>query len=124
MRPANYSPIYCALYPQIAEIARKHGYAACVHGSLARDMDVVCVPWVEKPSSPEEVVIELVGKFYMKKVGDGDVTHHGRIRFTLAIGFGECFVDLSFMPGKNIESQRGIFFLKRAAERFRRAKTP
>lgn len=59
MKPANFAPVYCALYPALAEIARKHGYAMAIHGTMARDFDLICIPWVETPSKPEEVVAEI-----------------------------------------------------------------
>lgn len=99
MKKANYSPVYCALYPQLAEISRSHGYAMAVHGSMARDMDAICVPWTEKPSEPQAVVDEIVKTFDIREVG-GPPTFklHNRLVYTLSIGFGECFIDLSFMP--------------------------
>ena len=98
MKPANYAPIYCALYPELAEIARKHGYAMAVHGSLARDFDLICIPWIEKPSEPKAVVEEITKTFAIKTVGEPDTTFHGRERWTVSICFGECFLDLQFMP--------------------------
>lgn len=98
MKAANYAPMYCALYPQLAEVARKHGYAMAVHGSLARDFDLICIPWVEQPSQPHTVVSEITKTFAIRQIGEPDTTHHGRERWTVSIGFGECFIDLSFMP--------------------------
>jgi hypothetical protein len=98
MKDANYAPVYCALYPQLAEIARKHGYAMAIHGSLARDFDLICIPWTEKPGLPAEVVSEITTTFAIRTVGEPDVTHHGRERWTISVKFGECAIDLSFMP--------------------------
>lgn len=98
MKDANYAPIYCALYPQLAEVARRHGYAMAVHGSLARDFDLICIPWIEHPSDPAAVVKQITEKFAIKTVGEPDTTHHGRERWTVSIAFGECFIDLSFTP--------------------------
>jgi hypothetical protein len=98
MKPSVYAPMYCALYPQLSEIARKHGYAMAVHGSLARDFDLICIPWIEGPSEPDAVVTEITETFAISKVGESDTTHHGRERWVVTIGFGECFIDLSFMP--------------------------
>lgn len=98
MKDANYAPIYCALYPELAEIARANGYAMAVHGSLGRDMDLICIPWVESPAEPADVVKAITKTFAIKTVGAPDVTHHGRERWTVSVGFGECFLDLSFMP--------------------------
>lgn len=33
------------LYPRIALVAREHGYAAALHGTCARDVDIIFVPW-------------------------------------------------------------------------------
>ena len=98
MKPANFAPAYAALYPQFAEIARQHGYAMAVHGTMGRDFDVVCIPWVEKPSEPQAVVDAIMKRFKVDQVHGWDVREHGREVTTLSIGFGECFVDLSFMP--------------------------
>lgn len=98
MKSANFAPVYCCLYPGLAEITRKHGYALAVHGSVATDFDLICIPWVEAPSEPAEVVKEITTAYAVKSVGDPDVTHHGRERHTLSLSFGECRVDLSFMP--------------------------
>lgn len=99
MKAANYSPVYCALYPGLAEIARKHGYALAVHGSMARDFDLICVPWIDEPAEPTVVVDEIQNTFYTRAVGGPPSNReHGRVVYSLAIGFGECFLDLSFMP--------------------------
>ncbi|MBA1159362.1 hypothetical protein [Microvirga mediterraneensis] len=98
MKPANFSPVYCALYPEFAEITRQHGYALAIHGSLSRDMDLICIPWVDEPSEPRTVIDALISTFAIKEVGTTETRAHGREVHTLSIGFGECAVDLSFMP--------------------------
>lgn len=96
---AHYAPVYAAAcYPGFAEIARKHGYALAVHGSLARDFDIIAIPWIEAPSDPEIVVKELVETYSLWQTHDKKEMLHGRLCWTLTIGFGECFCDLSFMP--------------------------
>lgn len=98
MKAANFAPIYACLYPQLAEISRKHGYALAAHGSLSRDFDLICVPWVPEPSEPSKVVEEFVTTFAIRQIGEPETRHHGRLIYTLSLSFGECFVDLSFMP--------------------------
>lgn len=99
MKPANYSPVYCAIYPELAEIARKHGYAMAIHGSLARDMDLICIPWVDEPGSHRDVIDEICKTFAIREVGGPPtLKKHGRLAYTLSIAFGECAIDLSFMP--------------------------
>ena len=98
MKDATYAPTYCAMYPKLAEIGRKHGYAMAVHGTLAKDMDLTCIPWTEAPSEPKDVVREITKTFHIRTIGEPNTTHHGRERWTVSVGFGECFIDLSFMP--------------------------
>lgn len=98
MKAANFAPVYACLYPELAEVTRQHGYALAVHGSLARDFDLVCVPWAARPSEPADVVKELCSKFAVKETGVPETREHGRLIYTLSLSFGECFIDLSFMP--------------------------
>ncbi|UZJ58582.1 hypothetical protein OKW98_18570 [Pseudomonas sp. KU26590] len=93
----NNAPTYMCLYPRLAEIARSNGYALAVHGSLARDMDLVAVPWVESPSEPEVVITAIESTFAIRRIGELTPAPHGRLVQTIGIQFGECFIDLSFM---------------------------
>jgi hypothetical protein len=96
-KPNNAAPYMC-LYPGLATIARRHGYALACHGSMARDMDLVAIPWVEKPSTSAEVVADIESTFAIKRIGEPTPGLHGREIWTIGILFGECFIDLSFMP--------------------------
>lgn len=98
MKPANYAPIYACVYAQLAEITRKHGYALAAHGSLAADFDLICVPWVKEVSDPQTVVDEITSSFAIEQVTGFEEKEHGRIATTISFSFGECRLDLSFMP--------------------------
>lgn len=98
MKKANYAPAYACFYPDLAEIARAHGYALSIHGSLSRDFDLVCIPWTIDPADPEKVVEAICTKFAITKVDGLVPQNHGRLCQTLSVMFGECFLDLSFMP--------------------------
>lgn len=99
MKPANYAPVYAGLYPELAEIARSHGYAMAVHGSFARDADLICIPWVASAADPQAVVDAITSEFVIKKIdSDPVVREHGRIVYTLLIAAPGCFIDLSFTP--------------------------
>jgi len=98
MKPASHAPTYVAMYPMLAAIARSHGYALAVHGSVSRDFDVVCIPWAVEVSRPQTVVDQIVNTSLLRVVGEPETKLHGRLVYTISIGFGECFVDLSFMP--------------------------
>ena len=94
----NYGPVYAAaVYPSLAPIFHSHGYALAVHGSLARDFDLIAVPWAERVSAPWTIVEQLIGAFAIRLIREPTPKFHGRTAFMLSIGHGECAVDLSFV---------------------------
>ncbi len=106
MRPATNAPVFAGLYPELAEIARGKGYAMAVHGTLGRDMDLVCVPWIADPAPPQDVVDAILGEFAMQTVrGDPVTREHRRLVYTLTIAAPECFIDLSFTPASTPASE-------------------
>lgn len=99
MKPKpSYAPVYAALYPELAEIFRKHGYALAIHGSLQRDFDLIAIPWTENPSEAKTIIDEITTTFDINLIGEGTKKLHGRTAWTISIGFGNCAIDLSFMP--------------------------
>lgn len=90
------SAFYCGMYPELAEVARKHGYALTVHGSLRKDFDLFAVPWIDNPSSPKEFLEDLTKQFALKIVGEPDY-QCGRERWTLHFTFGEAWLDIQFL---------------------------
>ena len=50
---------YASYIPSLQKIAMQCGYALAVHGSMVRDLDLIAVPWVKRPMSPESLVIML-----------------------------------------------------------------
>lgn len=95
----NYAPVYAAaLYPKLAAIFQKHGYALAVHGSLARDFDLIAVPWIEKPSKRTVVIREMTTTFAIRLLSRPTRREHGRLAYWFSVGFGECNLDLSFFP--------------------------
>lgn len=58
----KYTPnpvIYATWYGTLREIAIKHGYEACIHGSLLNDMDIVLVPWEQQVSDPVVMLLQM-----------------------------------------------------------------
>lgn len=97
----NYAPVYAAaLYPELCKLFQKNGYALAVHGSLAKDLDLIAVPWVGTVTDPVDVVEQIKEQFTVREGGTSEIRAHGRLVFTLCIGFGDCSIDLSFFPYK------------------------
>lgn len=98
MKEPNFAPMYAAMYPGLAKITRDHGYALAVHGTLGRDMDLICIPWVDEPADPQDVVDAITTEYSIRQIGCPEEKKHGRRAWTISVGFGDCFIDLSFMP--------------------------
>ena len=108
---------YVALYPELVRIAREHGYALAVHGSVQRDFDLVAIPWAEEATDALTLVKAL-------KAATGGVTTnsefddlipscsptpkpHGRVCYSIHFterGAQGPYIDLSVMPrvGSNL----------------------
>jgi hypothetical protein len=98
-KPApSYAPIYCAMYPELATIARDMGYALAIHGSLQRDFDLVCIPWAETAADPDAVIAAFCARFAIRVVGVPETKLHGRVAWSISVAWGECAIDISFMP--------------------------
>jgi len=53
MKDPTRGPIFACLYQGLCDVARKHGYALAIHGTLVEDMDLIAVPWVEDAADAE-----------------------------------------------------------------------
>jgi hypothetical protein len=40
----------------------------------------------------------MCAAFAIRQIGEPETRQHGRLIFTLSVEFGDCFLDLSFMP--------------------------
>lgn len=99
-------------------IAREYGYTLAVHGSLARDIDLVAVPWTEQAGDAEILLGDLkgaaVGVFGRARLDPKDEWNekpHGRRARSIHI-FCEghfFYFDISVMPlaPKPPEKKRG-----------------
>lgn len=91
----------------VREAARTKGYCLAVHGSLARDIDLVAVPWTEEAASAEELAeavraaAEKANPLGVAFVAGDDscprAKPHGRLAWSFHLGAGP-FIDLSVMP--------------------------
>lgn len=92
--PAMVAAIF---FPKIIPVARRHGYAVALHGSLKRDIDIIAVPWVDSASDPE-VLIAAIRKIFDDRVPTpSENKPHGRVAYTVATWAG-IDVDISVTP--------------------------
>ena len=106
MKTSTRAPAYAVIYHGLAEIARRHGYALSIHGSVLTDLDIVAIPWTENAESAD-VVMEAIKKHCgmclvnIDQSGIEDLKParkpHGRLAWKLHLDAGGA-VDLSVMP--------------------------
>ena len=122
MKPVSPAAAYASMIPMLTEAAREVGYALAIHGSMARDLDVVAVPWTEDAAPAEQLILRLLAKTgtHLCDGGRGTETGeietvrgdvgaempHGRRAWTLFLGNG-LYIDLSVMPRRSPASGKG-----------------
>jgi hypothetical protein len=97
---------YAWMIPVVTRIARRHGYAIGVHGSMSRDLDLIAVPWVDDANDPALMVEEILrltdGKIAkhpnMPEADWIEVKPHGRRAWTIVFDGAWHSIDLSVMP--------------------------
>lgn len=55
MKPATFAPFFACLYPALCDVARKHGYALAIHGTVTADLDLIAVPWTDQAIGAEDL---------------------------------------------------------------------
>lgn len=84
-------------------VARHHGYTVAWHGSMARDIDLIAVPWREIVSTPSELVEAITTRVggYIRTADrsrNPEQKPHGRLAWSIhLLGVGT-YIDLSVMP--------------------------
>jgi hypothetical protein len=104
------SPVaFLAFLPGLVSIAKEYGYALAVHGSMARDYDLIAIAWTHSTKPPEELVQAFVAATGGYVVNDPqadpyDFTKrspepkpHGRLAWTIHIT-DKLYIDLSVIP--------------------------
>lgn len=83
----------------VRKVAREHGYAAAVHGSLERDLDIVLVPWV-KCAAGRKRLIRALSEEFGGQSPEVEKKPHGRVAFVLFVWSGASgwHLDVSVMP--------------------------
>ena len=99
---------YVGLYAQLRDVAITNGYALAIHGSLARDMDLLAVPWTEHAIDAEELILKFVETLGLN-VDEGitllsptneicnGVKPHGRLAWNIMLG-NNAYIDISITP--------------------------
>ena len=57
-KPTHIRPgLYAMYFEYMKQIAKEYGYNLVIHGSMNRDLDLIAIPWIDKPR-PEQAMIK------------------------------------------------------------------
>lgn len=91
--------VYVSYYGILINIAKKHGYALGIHGSVTRDFDLIAVPWVDNPSSHIVFLQDIKNMVGIEQVTElpydsVEEKPKGRMAYTIPTGGGG-YLDIS-----------------------------
>lgn len=109
MKKSTMAPFYVGIYPILAEVARDHGYALAVHGTVARDFDLVAIPWTDEAVSADELMLALIERadyirdplILVDKLFEEPLMAqkpHGRVAWSIPLEGGSACLDISVLP--------------------------
>lgn len=101
---------YVLVHSVIHEECLIYGYNAVLHGSVARDLDIIAIPWTKDAIEPEILVRAVIERLKMwgpAHLEDDPKLHpHGRLVWTLLMDMG--FVDFGVMPKLRISKKEKL----------------
>lgn len=99
----------------IRDAGHRHGYAIAVHGSLARDIDLVAIPWTEDATDALSLVGAVIRAaaahgphataFLSRNETNPTPKPHGRLCWAIHLADG-VYIDLAVMPRSFNEEKR------------------
>lgn len=102
MKDVTFFPVYATLWTVVVDVGRSLGYAIALHGSIARDLDLIAIPWTEDAASPDELVEAVCDRLGAvvdlgEHIENPSPKPHGRLAWVIPIGAG-AYIDLSVTP--------------------------
>jgi len=105
LRSGAFALCFAASLPLLQRVAREHGYALSVHGSMATDLDLIAAPWTEEATDAEMLIEALrasINGFFRDHVpglSNPAFKPHGRLAWSIYTQDGESpYLDISVMP--------------------------
>jgi hypothetical protein len=112
-----YGMMFASSMPILKRVAKRHGYALAVHGSMHRDLDLIAIPWIDKVSEPE-VLVEAIRRAVNGIVGTDlkgnapTTKPHGRLSYLIFLqgpwSRYHAYIDLSIMPRIGVDGNEQI----------------
>ncbi len=113
MKDVSNATAYALILPALMKAGREVGYAVAVHGSMARDLDLIAVPWTAEAVNAERLLMHLMasvdgrlrnggrkeGENWVRVSASEPATlPHGRLAWAIHIGHEGLYLDVSVMP--------------------------
>ena len=101
LRPSECQRFVDERLADVRECARKFGYAIALHGSLARDVDLVAVPWVTEVKPADALVaaiMDTVGRCDFCNGEQPEDNPHGRRSWSIWMHEYSTYLDVSVAP--------------------------
>lgn len=95
---------YAYILPKLKKVAKSCGYALTVHGSMYRDLDIVCIPWIDGAKDSEILIKKICNAvkgfvgINMKKEYLTDKPHGRKAVIIYLDEMQKLYIDLSIMP--------------------------
>ena len=95
--------LYATIWEDIRNAAMDCGWAVALHGSLARDMDIMAMPWVENSTDADTMIQTIVERCFGENMLSKHCTKchkniklHNRVCYTIPI-WAEHYLDISII---------------------------
>ena len=116
MKEVSTAVAFTLLLPDLMRAGREVGYAVAVHGSMARDLDLVAIPWTDEAVSAERLILHLLaavdgrlrngstppmtdgGERQRVVASEPKLLPHGRQAWSIHVGRDGLYLDVSVMP--------------------------
>jgi hypothetical protein len=94
---------YASIYDDLRNAAMDCGWALGLHGSLAKDMDIMAMPWTEDAKPAEEMIDALIGCFSENPFNDISRKPicnkpNNRVVYTIHI-WSDWYLDINIIKG-------------------------
>lgn len=92
----NHAIFWVFMFPKIREVAAQCGWAIGVHGSVANDLDLMAMAWVEKHTTADELadaIAKVVTLTYRKPIKNDKDKPNNRVVYTIFAG--NTYIDLN-----------------------------
>ena len=95
---------YASIWPDLLKAANDCGWALGLHGSLANDMDMMAMPWIEEAKPVEDLMQALSDCFTGNMWKDGHIVPHtgkpnNRIVYTMSI-WADLHLDINIISNE------------------------